>query len=169
MRIMRVATAAGVFSLGFLGLQSAPASADSTDAFNSEAIDCFALYNLDCAHAQDAQLWARDVAAWVFPEHAVQHNDMADAFRHCVWIGALATRVGQQDAYTVGFMHEEYAEDNPSEEYAMDDWNNFIGSMIGEDAVNAGVEDEWGHVLAECESRARSYELYGLDGVLGNY
>ena len=93
----------------------------------------------------------------------------ADAFRHCAWIGALATRLGEQDAYRVGFVHEEYDAEQPKAEMKMDDWNNFTGAAIGSAAVSSGTSDQWGYVLNECESRARSYQLYGLGGVKGNY
>lgn len=135
------------------------------DAF-TDAVDCTSLYGLDCAHAADAKTWAENVTTWKFPGSA--HNNMADAFRHCAWIGALSTRIGEQDAYTVGFIHERNS-DGPDSEFQMDDWNNYTGAGIGSDAVTSGTPDQWGYVLRQCETKARNYELYGLDGKQGNY
>lgn len=151
-----------VVASGSLLLSPPEAKADGF----TDALDCAALYGFDCAHAGDAKNWAESVTAWKFPGAA--HNNMADAFRHCSWIGAIATRVGQQDAYTIGYIHERNS-GGPTSEFEMDDWNNFVGSGIGEVAVASGTSDQWGYVLEQCDAKARNYELYGLDGEQGNY
>lgn len=143
---------------------SPPAHADDFD----EGLNCAVLNGISCVHVQDARQWSVSVASWKFGD-GNHHNNMADAFRHCAWIGALATRLGEQDAYRVGFVHEEYDAEQPKAEMKMDDWNNFTGAAIGSAAVSSGTSDQWGYVLNECESRARSYQLYGLGGVKGNY
>ena len=79
------------------------ARADNYDDF-ADAIDCSAIHGFNCAHVVDAKDWAIRVTTWKFPGPA--HNNMGDAFRHCAWMGALAKRVGQQGASTVGIIHE---------------------------------------------------------------
>ena len=133
-----------------------------------EGLDC-AVNNLSsCFHAEDAEKWARSVTAWRFPD-SKGLNDMADAFRHCSWIGALTTRVGANDASRVGFMHEDAAPNNPPDELRMDRMNNYIGTQIGKKAVESGTSDQWGYVMQQCEAQARNHQLYGLGGVQGNY
>ncbi|MFD6223077.1 DUF6973 domain-containing protein [Nocardia asteroides] len=132
----------------------------------ADAGDCVVLYGINCVHAQDARNWATDVTIWKFGKNG--HNDMSDAFRHCSWIGAIATRIGESGAYTVGYIHESNA-NAPEAEFKMDDWNNFVGAGIGAAAVRSGAKDQWGYVLRECESKARGKMLYGMDGKKGNY
>lgn len=142
------------------------AGADSGNSDLNDAADCGVLYGANCVHVVDAKVWAESVTEWKFGHNG--RNDMSDAFRHCAWIGALATRLGERDAYTVGFIHEENGP-GPESENKMDDWNNFTGAGIGAAAVRSGTSDQWGYVMNECETKARKYELYGLDGVKGNY
>lgn len=156
----------GALTIGCV-VSVATASQAQADPFE-EALDCAVLNGFACFHAQDAKNWSISVTDWKFKSER-KLNTMADAFRHCTWIGALATRIGQQDAYRVGFAHEEYDSSRVEAESKMDDWNNFIGAGIGAAAVRSGTSDQWGYVLNECESRARSYQLYGLDGIKGNY
>ena len=148
---------------------SALASSLSDDTANvGEAAECAVMRGFECKQARDARDWAISVTAWRFPESELKHNDMADAFRHCAWMGALATRLGQSGAYHVGYVHEEYAK-GPAAERSMDLWNNLIGADIGEAAKAGNYDDQWGYVLEQCESRARAHELYGMGGVKGNY
>lgn len=153
----------------FMPLSASAAQSSTSSGDLGEAFDCAILNGLDCGYVLDAQAWAVRVTAWKFPGGG--HNDMADAFRHCAWMGALATRIGSNRAYTVGYMHEDAGDrrGQPASERQMDEWNNFIGAGIGDDAVRSGTSDTWGYVLNECESRARNFELYGLDGIKGNY
>jgi hypothetical protein len=159
--------------LGVSGLGPVMAVAQSSTSISSDAVemfDCAILSGFDCGHVLDAQSWAFEVTGWKFPNHD-GHNDMADAFRHCTWMGALATRIGSNDAYTIGFIHEDAGDrrGQPKAEREMDEWNNFIGAGIGDDAVQSGESDTWGYVLRTCETLAKSGELYGLDGVKGGY
>ena len=149
---------------GMLTMTRAHAGADEFD----EILNCAVLNGISCAHVADARDWSIRVTDWKFGS-ANHHNNMADAFRHCAWTGALATRIGEQDSYRVEFVHEEYDKDNNDAEFKMYDWNNFTGASIGAAAVRSGTKDQWGYVLNECESRARAYTLYGLNGVKGNY
>ncbi|MBX4170310.1 hypothetical protein K3M35_16870 [Rhodococcus sp. DMU2021] len=153
-----------VLAIPLTALLAPSAQADVLD----EAVDCAVLNGVSCVHVQDARTWAEDVTMWKFGNRN-HHNNMGDAFRHCAWIGSLTTRIGQQDAYRVGFAHEEYDAGQPAAERAMDEWNNFVGAGIGAAAVRSGARDQWGYVLKECESRARNYTLYGLEGIQGGY
>ncbi|GAB2636381.1 DUF6973 domain-containing protein [Nocardia goodfellowii] len=156
-----VALAASIGGVQGTGEAKADLGSDLADASQ-----CSVLYGANCVHVLDAKTWAENVTKWKFGRNG--RNDMSDAFRHCAWIGAVATRLGQSEAYTVGMIHEENA-NGPESEYKMDDWNNFIGSGIGAAAVSSGTSDQWGYVLSECESKARAHALYGLDGIKGNY
>ena len=164
--IRRVLIGVAAVCAGSAVALSVPANA-SGDSFD-EGLNCAVLNGVSCVHVSDARNWAESVTTWKFGA-VNHHNDMGDAFRHCAWIGALATRIGQQDAYRVGFVHEEYDKDAPEAEKMMDDWNNYIGAGIGADAVASGTSDQWGYVLDQCESRARDRTLYGLGGLQGNY
>lgn len=141
-------------------------SSDSSDL--KELADCTFNNVSSCVHGVDAMNWAKSVTAWRFPD-SKGLNDMADAFRHCSWIGALTTRVGANDASRVGFMHEDVAPNNPPDELRMDRMNNYIGTQIGKKAVESGTSDQWGYVMQQCEAQARNHQLYGLGGVQGNY
>lgn len=161
-------TAALVASL-VLGL-AAPAFAGWYDDWYrkpSEQQECVIAYGLwKCNQAQHAANWARDVEKWKFGSNG--HNNMGDAFRHCAWMGALATRVGRTTAENIGFLHERHSP-GPHKEWLMDTRNNSVGAYLGQIAVNARLADTWGYVLKNCETRARNRLLYGLNGVQGNY
>lgn len=149
------------------------ASASGSGSYQSSASDlmdavgCAQVLGLDCFHAQDAKTWAVAVAEWRFSD-LDQHNTAADAFRHCAWMGALSTRVGESKAIEVGNIHENNSR-GPEDERAMDLGNNRIGSHIGAQAVIRQPKDQWGYVLKACESQARAGQLNGLNGVKGNY
>lgn len=159
------------FLIAFVGVATPmlmpPQSAQAEDNSWAEILDCFDIWmGIDCVHVIDSASWAMDVTAWKFPGPA--HNNMADAFRHCAWMGALATRIGSGDAAFVGILHEEYSP-GPEAERRMDLTNNTTGAWIGDDAVDSGTSDTWGYVMNECESRARNFQLAGLWGKKGNY
>ncbi|WP_394855190.1 DUF6973 domain-containing protein [Rhodococcus aetherivorans] len=165
LRVMGVGAvlAAGIALGGTQGIGTANADVLSDLA---DAADCTYLYGSNCVHVEDARNWATEVTIWRFGYNG--RNDISDAFRHCAWIGAVATRLGERDAYTVGFIHENNSQ-GPDSEFKMDDWNNFTGAQIGAAAVRSGTSDQWGYVLQKCEAKARSNQLYGLNGVKGNY
>ncbi|WP_454296798.1 SH3 domain-containing protein [Salana multivorans] len=133
-----------------------------------DLFDCTIVHGWRCTHALDARNWAFDVTDWKYPDHSA-HNDEADAFRHCTWTGAMATRLDQSGAYYVGYVHEINDSAQPDAEEEMDLWNNFIGAGLGAKAKELDVDDQWGYVLEHCETLARNGELYGLDGVKGDY
>lgn len=151
-----------------LEVEAADASPNEWVISNAEAIECAARYGpFACNHARDAANWARDVTVWKFPNMS-HHNNQADAFRHCAWMGALATRVGLSTAYWIGHLHEQHAP-GPDQEFYMDVWNNYRGAQYGQIARDARLDDQWGYVLRVCESGARNGHLYGLNGIRGNY
>jgi hypothetical protein len=134
----------------------------------AEAEECFKRFNpWVCGAAGDAADWAWDVTKWRFGYRG--EHDTSDAFRHCAWMGALATRVDARLARGIGFLHEElYPNDRAW--YLMDVYNNFVGSKLGQYADNRGdMHDTWGFVLNRCESLARDGRLYGGNAVQGNY
>lgn len=83
-------------------------------------------------------------------------------------MGALSTRFGFDGATYIGYIHEDNSR-NPEEERQMDLKNNSVGAELGQEAITARPDDQWGYVLEQCEARARSYELYDMNGVKGNY
>lgn len=140
---------------------------DSYFRWLDEGSLCFVTYGASaCDHAWDARNWAIDVTKWKFPKS--KDGDIGNAFAHCSWSGALATRVGSSDAYGITFIHENRT-DNPAPHRLMDEWNNFVGSQIGSEAVSSGASDTWGYVMNKCEEYARDGKLYGLCGVKGAY
>lgn len=120
-----------------------------------------------CADANDASNWAKGMTSAKF-RTLRQHNDIADAYRHCAWMGALATRIGWTKAVGIGFLHEEL-NPGPNSEYLMDTNNNMVGASIGVTAVQRRERDTWGYVSRECEAKARARQLRGLNGRIGNY
>lgn len=166
-----------VGALAVLGIAGAalvasvqPASATSgySDLGISDAewSECVASYGVQCQQAKSSAEWAEQVTAWRFGVNG--HNDVSDAFRHCAWMGSLATRVGETRAEDIGFLHERHTP-NPYSEWAMDVLNNQVGAYYGQLAVDMQLSDQWGYVISVCESEARSGNLYGADGVQGAY
>ncbi len=148
-----------------------PASADSWyddwKRSNAEEHECVVAYGpIQCAQVKDAADWAQSVTVWIFGHNG--HNDGTDAFRHCTWMGALATRVGERRATDIGFLHERHFP-NPHSEWAMDVANNQVGASYGQLAMEARLSDQWGYVQQICGNVARNKQLYGLDGKRGNY
>lgn len=121
----------------------------------------------DCIAAADAKDWAFGVTTWKFPGLAA-HNDVADAFRHCAWNGAMAQRLGYDRAVRISSNHE-VKEKQPQLEYDMDVSNNSVGLSLGSVANRNGGKDTWGWVLKQCHDKAVSKKLYGPGGVEGNY
>lgn len=166
-RILTVTTLLMASWLGTAGVQSPQAHAESSYGGASwwEYLYCASHYDA-CAQAQDAQAWAFGVTAWLFPEGG--HNDVADAFRHCAWSGAMSQRLGYEQAVEITANHE-LNEGQPAAEYDMDVANNAVGLWLGGLSAYEGGDDTWGWIMGQCESYARSGQLYGLGGELGNY
>mgnify|MGYP000847831560 FL=1 len=166
-RLARILLALALTILGIV-VSTPVAQADSALTLrSSEEFDCARYKHFGCFAAFDAMGWATRVTNWKFPNDPSQHNGMADAFRHCIWMGATATRIGKVNAFGIGQIHEDHTPNNPQRERDMDESNNLVGAQIGEDARNMNLTDQWGYVIEQCESKARNYQLFGLGGVYG--
>lgn len=168
MKLRSVATAM-VAAAFVVPSAAAPAQAQGTyygSLNRDEVLHCITGHWSDCGNAQDAARWSLDVTMWRFGEQG--HNNMADAFRHCTWTGAMAQRMGSDTAAGIAARHE-LNEGQPDSERAMDDANNIVGNGVGQQSNYAGTDDTWGWILARCEKHARAHMLFGLDGVRGNY
>lgn len=123
----------------------------------------------ECWHLNDTKKWAESTTEWKYPGGNTTDGTISNAFKHCIWIRALATRLGETGSYRAGFVHEEFATNQPEEFRQMDEWNNFIGAKIGADAKRENIQDQWGHVMDRCYSLAQTNQLYGPGGVKGGY
>ncbi len=121
----------------------------------------------DCYVNADAVAWARGAAEWLYPGPGLE-DGIGDAFRHCIWAGALSQRLGHDRAYTLVLIHENIP-GNPLRKQAMDVYNDQKGLDIGHEANEAGVDDTWGYVIDRCRSMADARQLNGPYGELGNY
>lgn len=147
-------------------VMSAPTAAHAESA-NGPSFDeiVYCLVNVSCSTVQDATDWASNTAKWRYP-NAKQHNDKADAFRHCIWAGALANRLGYDKAHVQSIGHEQ--DGDPLDEVLMDVANDLVGLDIGVKSLSEGGKDQWGWIMKECGSLADAHKLYGLGGVQGN-
>lgn len=127
----------------------------------SEVAYCLS-HAADCINGDDAGKWAESVSAGTYPE-LDQHNTKADAFRHCLWTGAMAQRMGRSGALAIADNHEVQAT-QPAGEASMDSHNNVVGASLGEQSNSVGTSDTWGWILDQCYQRAESGSLYGLNG-----
>ncbi len=186
MRAIRTMLTIGLFALlGFGFLYSAPSSsahlrnsncdanpqqcATFTGKVAEEAALCLAVFDpISCAQVWDAREWALERTDTMMGDVNNIDGDMGNAFQHCVWMGAVATRIGYDNALIIGANHE-YVFQNTFPLASMDFMNNTVGAQIGVDAVNSGTDDTWGYVMNECESLARSNQLYGPCGIQGSY
>lgn len=116
-----------------------------------------------CLAANDAANWAYGMAAARYPGSAL-HNDTGDAYRHCIWSGATAQKVGYDTARDITTRHEDAAaaQGQPAEEYTMDINNNSVGLSIGARANAEGGADTWGYVASQCGYAADTGLLYGI-------
>jgi hypothetical protein len=159
------ATAALIAGSTTLALASpANAVSSSYDITGDELFYCVA--TASCPAWQDSANWASSTAEWLYPDST--WNGKGDAFRHCLWAGALANRVGYDTAFTLVMIHEDTTTD-PMNEVTMDATNDAIGLDLGIRSVSEGGADQWGWILSQCQQRAESGELSGLDGFLGSY
>jgi hypothetical protein len=140
------------------------AHAESGGASSDEIAWC--AMNFSCLIVNDATSWASSTAEWKYPESL--HNGKGDAFRHCIWAGALANRVGYDRAFTQVMVHEDPATE-PMNEVSMDVANDLTGLGIGDRSRTEGGSDSWGWIMSECATQADGRALAGLDGVIGAY
>lgn len=157
------ALAAATLPLG--GPGAAPAHAESSGVSTDEMVWC--VLSLSCVQVKDATDWARATAEWRYGGDSL-HNGVGDAFRHCIWAGAIANRVGYDAAYTQVIVHEDLSSD-PISEVSMDIANDLTGLEIGIRSHDEGGDDTWGWIMTECASLADAGELAGLDGFVGAY
>lgn len=179
LRLLAVAILTVVTVISGALVSASPVSAQSDDfkctgtpeqcaKFREAAVKCLVNFGpIACNHADDAGDWVKSIENDLFPGQT-EDGQIGNAFAHCAWIGALATRVGADDAYDIGLIHEAVWV-NPVASREMDLANNAVGAQIGEEAEQSGTDDEWGYVMNECESRAKSGQLYGPCGVMGSY
>lgn len=135
-----------------------------------EFVECHYFNKSECWHLQSTSDWATITTDWKYPGGNLMDGTKQNAFKHCIWIGALATRLDESSAYRAGFVHEEMARSGqPPEFREMDEWNNFVGASIGADAKRKNLPDQWGYVVDQCYSLAESGQLYGPGGIKGGY
>lgn len=154
---------AGGLSLTLAG-PAAPALAESYGLTAEELQWC--AMNGSCLTLHDTATWALRTATWKYPE-SVSNDGAGDAFRHCIWSGSLAQRVGYDDAYTTVLLHE--ADEDGSEAATMDAFNDYAGLEIGVQSNEAGTSDTWGWIMNKCEERLENGELFGLGGAQGKF
>jgi hypothetical protein len=157
-------------ALGLAGPLSSSAHAADNDVYRGattwELLRCATNWD-ECQVALDAQNWALSVTHWKYPG-STMHNDRADSFRHCIWTGAMAQRLGYERAGRIAAWHE-VKEGQPTREYDMDVANNAMGLMTGSIADQHGGSDTWGWIMDRCQRYERTGQLHGLGGVQGQY
>jgi len=141
-----------------------PAAAHAETPSPDEVAWC--VLNANCTTAVDVKDWALRTAQWKYPE-SFATDGKGDAFRHCIWAGALSQRVGYDTAYTAVMIHE--YDEGGSSTATMDAFNDYVGLELGPRADSARPKNAWGWIVDECEQRAENQELFGLDGVRGAY
>ncbi|WP_040738792.1 DUF6973 domain-containing protein [Nocardia tenerifensis] len=116
----------------------------------------------DCLAADDAKNWATGVAEWRYQNNPRSlHNGVGDAFRHCIWAGAIAQRIGADRAATILSIHEN-KDDNPLDEWLMDTANNETGVRLGVESNSKGGGDTWGWIMNRCGALADGGKLRTL-------
>lgn len=146
-----------VTGLAVLGISLAGAPAASASPTASEVIYCVSPRAGDCLHGQDAADWASGVTEWRYQNYSRQafHGGIADAYRHCIWSGALAQRIGEDRAMTLVTVHELEATDG-EDHVQMDMENDRTGVTIGGQANGRGGSDTWGWIMSQCAAKADS-------------
>lgn len=135
----------------------------------AEIIACAWHSLIGCGHVPDAKSWAERVTDWQYPGGNKTDGTKANAFKHCIWMGATATRFGEQEAERIGEAHERYNTFQRNSLRKMDEANNALGANIGAIAVYNRPDDQWGFVIETCKRYADANELYGLNGIPGKY
>ena len=134
-----------------------------------EIIGCAWHSLIGCRHVPDAKSWAERGTDWQYPGGNKTDGTKANAFKHCIWMGATATRLGELNSRRVGDVHEWVATNQPEDLKDMDKANNLVGVRIGVKAKEDNLSDQWGYVIEECKKQAESNQLHGLNGIKGNY
>lgn len=108
----------------------------------------------DCWRGRDT---APDAVKWAgerFPNET-GHNDIRDAFRHCVWNALMTKRANADFAKKFGDAHEYGDADQPVAERDMDLFNNAHGRSVGTEGE--GRSDGW--AADRCEALANDGTL----------
>lgn len=134
-----------------------------------EGAECGTRNGLKCLKIDDTKKWAEAVTEWKYPGGNGTDGTRANAFKHCIWMGATATRFGEQEAERIGEAHEAYNTFQRNSLRKMDEANNALGANIGAIAVYNRPDDQWGFVIETCKRYADANELYGLNGIPGKY
>lgn len=132
-----------------------------------EGAECGTRNGLKCLKIDDTKKWAEAVTEWKYPGGNGTDGTRANAFKHCIWMGATATRFGEQEAERIGEAHEGHNTFQRNSLRKMDEANNALGANIGAIAVYNRPDDQWGFVIETCKRYADANELYGLNGVPG--
>lgn len=146
-----------------------PSENDIVVRYLAEIIGCAWHSLIGCGHVPDAKSWAERVTDWQYPGGNKTDGTKANAFKHCIWMGATATRLGELNSRRVGDVHEWVATNQPEDLKDMDKANNLVGVRIGVKAKEDNLSDQWGYVIEECKKQAESNQLHGLNGIKGNY
>lgn len=154
--LRRASVLAGTAFLAF-SLSAGVAQAESYTTH--ELVNCVGDPNGCNIAANDAGPWALGVAQARYPAETL-HNGSGDAFRHCIWAGAVTQRIGGDRAWNILAAHE--AGTPLGSERAMDYGNNLIGIAVGEQSVIHGGSDTWGYIIDTCAQLGQADRLYML-------
>lgn len=158
------ASSTAIFAVGINTAQAAPSPGSAEPG---ELAWCANPGNWQaCAAGQDAANWAWGTALWLYPD-TFATDGRGDAFRHCLWSGATAQRVGENKALELTTNHEKNARDQVDSSRKMDLKNNATGAALGARSNQVGGSDTWGWILNECRARADAGQLAGPNGVPG--
>jgi hypothetical protein len=167
----RIAAAAAAAAAGLSLSLTGPAAPAKAETPSPDEL-AWCIGQGTCAVMNDATNWARRTAEWKYP-NSFANNGAGDAFRHCIWAGALAQRMGYEVAYTAVLLHESADASSSDPEKtatsAMDAFNDYVGLELGRRSRKVDTKDTWGWIMNQCEKRTDNHELYGLNGVQGAY
>jgi hypothetical protein len=167
----RLAAGVSACTAGLVLALSGPASPAQAETPSPDEL-AWCIGNGTCAVMNDASNWALRTARWKYPG-SVANNGAGDAFRHCIWAGVLAQRMGYDTAYTAVLLHESSdassSDSNKTATASMDAFNDYVGLDLGRRSNKVGTKDTWGWIMNQCDKRANNHELYGLNGVKGAY
>jgi hypothetical protein len=124
--------------------------------------DYCAAHWVACGIEKDAAEWARSTAIWRYNNDASLEDGVGDAYRHCIFAGALTQRLGEEQATTLLNIHELQGPEVPLKVSIMDYANNATGVKIGAQANQKGGSDTWGWIMEQCGALADSGQLKTL-------
>lgn len=114
-------------------------SADGWDKMNEKEKRICRNNPYDCKRAKDT---VADSLQWAKRRYGRNgHNDVSDAFRHCMWSALMTKRANSSFAKQMGDAHEYGDKNNPDDEEFMDLHNNSWGREAGRNGENHS--DTW--------------------------